>query len=71
MWMYSGVCPHHPLPERIVAAALIPADQWRHLAKADYRDIVMVAGRNPYGCNGTTDLAKPGVRPAREGGCDR
>ncbi|MGI8415361.1 MAG: phytanoyl-CoA dioxygenase family protein [Nakamurella sp.] len=48
-----------------------PPTNGDHMAKADYRDIVMVAGRDPYGYKGTADLAKPGVRPDREGGCDR
>ena len=56
------------------AASLLP---WRrppdgvHMAKADYRDVVMVAGRDPYGWKGLEDLATPHVRPDREGGCDR
>jgi len=42
-----------------------------HTAKADYRDIVLVAGRDPYAYKGTEDLARAGVRRDREGGCDR
>ena len=33
------------------------------------RDIVMVAGKDPYAYKGTVDLNKPHVRPAGEGGC--
>ena len=40
------------------------------MAVADYRDIVMVAGKDPYGWKGLEDLAKPGLRPSGEGGCD-
>ncbi|MBO0702948.1 MAG: phytanoyl-CoA dioxygenase family protein, partial [Candidatus Dormibacteraeota bacterium] len=56
------------------ASSLLP---WRrppegvHMAKADYRDIVMVAGHDPYAWKGLEDLATPHVRPDREGGCDR
>ena len=56
------------------ASSLLP---WRrpaegvHMAKADYRDVVMVAGRDPYAWKGIEDLATPHVRPDREGGCDR
>ena len=56
------------------ASSLLP---WRlppegvHMVKADYRDVVMVAGRDPYGWKGLEDLATPHVRPDREGGCDR
>ncbi len=41
-----------------------------HTAKADYRDIVMVAGTDPYAYKGTLDIARPGVRQDRAGGCD-
>ncbi len=52
------------------ASSLLP---WRlpqegeHMAVADYRDIVMVAGEDPYAWKGTVDLATPGVRPSGEG----
>jgi ectoine hydroxylase-related dioxygenase (phytanoyl-CoA dioxygenase family) len=39
------------------------------VAQADYRDIVMVAGKDPYAWKGTADIAHPHVRPAGEGGC--
>lgn len=35
----------------------------------DYRDIVMVAGRDPYAWKGTEDRASAHVRPSGEGGC--
>lgn len=38
-------------------------------ATADHRDIVMVAGTDPYAWKGISDVARPGVRPAGEGGC--
>lgn len=56
------------------AHSLLP---WRrpredeHMAKADYRDIVMVAGADPYAYKGIEDVARPHIRPDREGGCDR
>ena len=31
----------------------------------------MVAGNDPYAYKGLTDVARPGVRRDREGGCDR
>lgn len=40
-------------------------------AVADHRDIVMVAGEDPYAYKGITDVARPGSRPDKEGGCDR
>ncbi|HEX8372474.1 MAG TPA: phytanoyl-CoA dioxygenase family protein [Chthoniobacterales bacterium] len=35
----------------------------------DYRDIVMVAGEDPYAWKGVEDLAAPHVRPSGQGGC--
>jgi phytanoyl-CoA hydroxylase len=42
-----------------------------HVAKWDYRDVVLVAGEDPYAYKGLEDLARPHVRPDGEGGCDR
>lgn len=39
------------------------------IATADYRDIVMVAGTDPYAWKGVESLATPHVRPSGEGGC--
>jgi phytanoyl-CoA hydroxylase len=39
------------------------------IATADYRDIVMVAGQDPYAWKGTQDIASAHVRPSGEGGC--
>ena len=56
------------------AESLLP---WRpprdgeHMAMVDYRDIVMVAGVDPYAYKGVEDLARPHSRPDRDGGCDR
>ncbi|MFI7273852.1 phytanoyl-CoA dioxygenase family protein [Streptomyces sp. NPDC049879] len=41
------------------------------MARADFRDIVLVAGRDPYAWKGTEDVRRPRVRPDRDGGCDR
>ena len=40
-------------------------------AEADYRDIVLVAGADPYAYKGLSDLSRARIRPDREGGCDR
>jgi phytanoyl-CoA hydroxylase len=42
-----------------------------HVAKWDCRDIVMVAGRDPYAWRGTADITRPYIRPDRDGGCHR
>ncbi len=44
-------------------------DHSRTVAKADYRDITLIAGKDPYAYLGTRDHAKPHVRPSGEGGC--
>ena len=41
----------------------------RRVAHADYRDIIMIAGKDPYAWKGIEDISKPSVRPSGEGGC--
>ena len=48
-----------------------PPREGEHMAMVDYRDIVMVAGVDPYAYKGVEDLARPYSRPDRDGGCDR
>lgn len=58
----------------MTASSLLPwygAAQNDHVAIADFRDIVMIAGNDPYGYKGVTDIAKPSVRPSGEGGCGK
>ncbi len=58
------------------AQSLLP---WReppegtHIAKWDYRDVVMVAGSDPYAYKGIVDSpgSAPKIRPDGDGGCDR
>ncbi len=40
------------------------------MALADYRDILMVAGIDPYDYKGTESISKPSLRSSGEGGCD-
>jgi ectoine hydroxylase-related dioxygenase (phytanoyl-CoA dioxygenase family) len=42
-----------------------------HNAKYDYRDIIIVAGKDPYAYKGYEDIQRPTVRPSGEGGCDK
>ncbi len=46
-----------------------PPGEGEWMAIADYRDIVLVAGRDPYGYKGIRDDARPLVRRDRAGGC--
>ena len=46
------------------AESMLPWDQDGHLPPTeDLRDIVMVAGKDPYEWKGTVDLNKPYLRP--------
>jgi hypothetical protein len=40
------------------------------MGTVDFRDIVLVAGTDPYAYKGTTDVNTTFVRPSGEGGCD-
>ncbi len=40
------------------------------MAQCDYRDIVMIAGQDPYADRGIKDLARPSIRPSGQGGCE-
>ena len=53
------------------ASSVLP---WRYkegitMATQDYRDIVMVAGKDPYAWKGLEELARPYVRATGDGGC--
>lgn len=39
------------------------------IAMHDHRDIVLIAGEDPYAYKGTTNVMYPHIRPDREGGC--
>ena len=39
------------------------------IAIADHRDIVMIAGKDPYDYKGRDHIHKPSVRPDKQGGC--
>jgi len=42
-----------------------------HVAKYDYRDVVMVSGQDPYAHRGYEQIKKPMIRPSGDGGCDK
>jgi len=46
-----------------------PTDSHTGMATHDYRDVVLVAGDDPYAYKGTEEIASPHIRPDREGGC--
>jgi phytanoyl-CoA hydroxylase len=41
------------------------------MGRADHRDVVLVAGTDPYAYKGVTDVMRPHVRPDGQGGCAR
>ena len=48
-----------------------PPREGEHMAMVDDRDIVMVAGNDPYAYKGVEDRHGTYLRPDREGGCER
>jgi len=81
---FNGYTLHRSLPNRaksgfrralvnhyMSARSFLP---WRYnesesMAMQDYRDIVMVAGVDPYASKGLENFSTPHVRPSGEGGC--
>ena len=56
------------------AESLLPwraPEEGEWMAMADYRDVVLVAGQDPYAYKGTADLSVTHTRPDKDGGCDR
>ena len=55
------------------AESLLPwqNSEGRYFAEYDFRDLVMVAGEDPYAYKGLRDLNVPGSRADKSGGCDR
>jgi phytanoyl-CoA hydroxylase len=84
---FNGYLLHRSLPNRaksgyrrvlvnhyMSAESLLPwraPEEGEHMATADYRDIVLIAGSDPYSWKGIVDRAKPSVRPSGEGGCSK
>ncbi len=85
--VFDGHLLHRSLPNRaqrglrravanhyMSAHSLLP---WRnprdgeHMAIVDDRDIVLVAGEDPYAWKGIEERHRPFLRPDRQGGCDR
>jgi ectoine hydroxylase-related dioxygenase (phytanoyl-CoA dioxygenase family) len=48
-----------------------PPEPGGAVASTDFRDVLLVAGEDPYAFKGTTDVHRPHVRPDRSGGCVR
>jgi len=57
---------HYMSAESLLPWRLLPG---QHAAIGDFRDIVMVAGSDPYAYKGIEDVSGAHVRPSGEGGC--
>lgn len=82
---FNGYLLHRSLPNRAAsgfrrclvnhymnAQSLLPWNPPENgglMAQADYRDIVLIAGNDPYAYKGIADSARPHIRPSGEGGC--
>lgn len=82
---FNGYTLHRSLPNRassgyrralvnhyMSAESLLPwlwPDKPTGMALHDHRDIVLVAGRDPYAYKGTENIMEAHVRPSGEGGC--
>lgn len=82
---FNGYLLHRSLPNKakagyrralvnhyMSAESLLPwanTENQESVATSDYRDVVMVAGKDPYAYKGTKTMAEPHVRPSGEGGC--
>ncbi|MCW3843573.1 phytanoyl-CoA dioxygenase family protein [Micromonospora yasonensis] len=60
---------HYMSAESLLPWGPLPSDC--HIGKHDFRDIVMVAGEDPYAWRGVEDVVGLHVRPDGDGGCDR
>ncbi|MGY3684820.1 phytanoyl-CoA dioxygenase family protein [Streptomyces sp. TE33382] len=58
---------HYMSASSLLPWGALPEGEW--VARHDYRDIVLVAGSDPYAWKGTADLTSAHVRPSGEGGC--
>jgi chlorinating enzyme len=65
---YRRVLVNHYMSAESLLPWLPPTDG-KQVAIADYRDIVMIAGRDPYAYKGYADLAETHVRRDKLGGC--
>ncbi len=66
---YRRVLVNHYMSAESLLPWRFPTNPAQSLAQHDYRDIVMVAGKDPYAFKGIEQIAFPHIRPNREGGC--
>ncbi|MBE1489699.1 phytanoyl-CoA dioxygenase family protein [Plantactinospora soyae] len=66
---YRRALAHHYMSAESPLGWKVPPDT--SPAHWDFRDVVLVAGEDPYAYKGITDVTRAYVRPDKEGGCDR
>lgn len=85
--MFDGYLLHRSLPNTgrhgmrralvnhyMSAESLLPwfrPAEGESMGTVDHRDVLLVAGADPYPFKGTADLMRPHIRPDGEGGCLR
>ena len=67
---YRRALVYHYMSAESLLPWTVPPDG-TNMAQADYRDIVLVAGSDPYEYKGLEEVRRPRIRPDRDGGCDR
>jgi len=67
--MRRALVNHYMSAESLLPWVAPTRDDW--MGKVDHRDVVLIAGADPYAFKGTTDVFPAHVRPDREGGCVR
>jgi phytanoyl-CoA hydroxylase len=60
---------HYMSAESLLPWGPVPDED--HVGKHDYRDVIVVAGTDPYAYKGTADIAVASVRATKDGGCGR
>jgi phytanoyl-CoA hydroxylase len=67
---YRRALVYHYMSAESLLPWIIPPDS-KNVAQWDTRDVVLVAGNDPYGYKGLEEVRRPRIRPDRDGGCDR
>ena len=68
---YRRALVNHYMSAESLLPWFLPGPEVTQMGGHDYRDIVMVAGADPYAYKGTPQIARARLRPDGSGGCDR
>lgn len=67
---YRRALVYHYMSAESLLPWAIPPDS-KSVGQWDTRDVVLVAGSDPYEYKGLEEVRRPRIRPDRDGGCDR